>query len=74
MLALPGTSRVHDKECNPPTPKAPIMMGGALPLASVKETRILPGVRTAAKISKRFSGNEGAECTRWKQEPRLIGV
>ena len=62
------------KGCNPLTPKAPIMMGGALPLASVKETRILPGVRTAAKISKRFSGNEGAECTRWKQEQRLIVV
>ena len=26
--------------CNPLTPMAPIMMGGALPLASVKETRI----------------------------------
>ena len=31
-------------------------------------------VRIAAKISKRFSGNEGAECTRWTQEPRLIVV
>ena len=50
------------------------MMGGALLLASVKKTRILPGVRTAAKISKRLFGNEGAECTRWKQEPRLIVV
>ena len=42
MLALPGTSRVHDKECNPPMPKVPIMMGGALPLAFVEETRISP--------------------------------
>ena len=30
------------KGCNPLTPKAPIMMGGALLLPSVKETRIFP--------------------------------
>ena len=62
------------RECNPPRPKAPIMMGGALPLTSLKETCIFPSVRTATKISKEFSGNEGAECTRWTQEPSLIGV
>ena len=51
------------------------MMGGALALASVEETRIFPmRVCTAEKISKVFSGNEGAEWTRWTQEPSLIGV
>ena len=30
------------RECNPLTPKAPIMMGGTQQLASVKETRIFP--------------------------------
>ena len=30
------------KGCNLLTPKAPIMMGGALPLVFVKETRIFP--------------------------------
>ena len=59
--------------CDPLTPKAPIMMGGALPLASVEEARIFPmRVCTAEKISKVFSGNEGAEWTRWTQEPSLI--
>ena len=48
------------------------MMGGALPLAFVEETRIFPRrVHTAAKISKEIFGNEGAECTRWMQELRL---
>ena len=71
-LAPPG---FMTKECNPPTPKAPVMMGGALPLASVEETRIFPmRVCTAEKICKVFSGNEGAEWTRWTQEPSLIGV
>ena len=36
-LAPPGFTT---RGCNPVTPKAPIMMGGALPLASVEETRI----------------------------------
>ena len=36
-LAPPGFTT---RGCNPLTPKAPIMMGGALPLASVEETRI----------------------------------
>ena len=40
------------------------MMGGALPLAFVEETRIFPYEfvqRQSLKISKEFSGNEGVE-------------
>ena len=35
-------SKFMTRECNPLTPKAPIMMGGTQQLASVKETRIFP--------------------------------
>ena len=62
--------------CNPLTPKAPKYYDGRCSTARVcrGDAHFPICVRIAAKTSKEFSGNEGAECTRWTQEPPLIVV
>ena len=68
MLVLYGTCKVHHKRGW--NPLAPILLRLMSFLAA--GLRIFPlRVRIAAKASQEFPGNEGAECSRWTQKPRL---
>ena len=75
MLALPGTFRVHDEGMQSTDAKGAYYDGRCSTAPVCEGDPHFPiCVRIAAKISKEFSGNAGAECTRWTQEPSLIGV